>query len=386
LNYSNEKRQDSALTRREFLYSAACAGTCLLFLQERGLAAISTRLKEASYYHRTGKGTLVCNLCPNECSISDGALSSCRTRLNRHGKLYTLSYDSLAAIHKDPIGKGPLYHFLPGASALSVATAGCNLRCLYCQNWSSPRIPPRKVRKIDISQEDIIKKALRNGCRAITFTYTEPVAYYEYMIDIARRAKSAGLATHMATAAYINKEPLEELCRHMDAATVALKGFNDPFYKKICGCPITPVLDAIVTMKRAGVWLEIATCIVPTLNDNAYELKRMARWIRDSLGADTPFHLVRFLPEYRLANLPPTPTSVMEDLRKTALDEGLRYVYISNMPGHEGNNTYCPSCGKAVITRLGFKLISNYLKRGRCPNCGAPIPVNSGTLVEFVQK
>ena len=362
------------VNRREFIYGIACTGICWLYLRGSGLTATSNQLKEASYYRRTSRTAVVCNLCPNECSLSDGELSFCRTRLNQRGRLYAISYDSIAAIHKDPIGKGPLYHFLPDASALSIAAAGCNLRCLYCQNWELSQKSPRRAKRIEISQADLIGKALENGCRAISFTYTEPVTYYEYMIDIARRAKGANLATHMVTAAYINNGPLESLCHYIDAATVSIKGFSDPFYKEICGGRLGPVLNAAKTIKKAGVWLEVATCVVPTRNDSAYEMKRMARWIRDNLGMDTPFHIERFVPEYRLANLPPTPVTVMEELRKTALGEGLRYVYTSNMPGHESNNTYCPSYGKAVITRLGFKLINNYLKNGRCPHCGASIP------------
>lgn len=362
------------MTRREFLCGMACAGTCLLSLGGRGFAALSGGLREASYYRRTGRSSVTCDLCPNSCTLRDGELSPCRTRLNRNGRLYAVSYDAVAAIHQDPISKGPLYHFRPGTSTLSVATAGCNLHCLYCQNWELSQKSPQRAKKIGISQAELIGKALKSGCGAVTFTYTEPVAYYEYMMDIAQRAKDAGLATHMVTAAYINRLPVENLCSRIDAATVSIKGFDDPFYREICGGRIEPVLEAARTLKKAGVWLEIATCIVPTRNDGTYEMSRMAKWIRDSLGRETPFHIERFVPEYRLANLPPTPVTVMERLKETALGEGLHHVYISNMPGHEGNNTHCPSCGKAVITRLGFKLINNNLRHGRCPHCGTAVP------------
>lgn len=367
-------RKSDGLTRREFLCGIACAGACVLSLGGTGFAVLPGGLQEASYYRRTGRSSVACDLCPNSCTLRDEELSPCRTRLNRNGKLYAVSYDSVAAIHQDPISKGPLYHFRPEASTLSIATAGCNLHCLYCQNWELSQKSPQRAKKIGISQADLVGKALRSGCRAVTFTYTEPVAYYEYMVDVARRAKGAGLSAHMVTAAYINRLPLENLCGCIDAATVSIKGFDDPFYREICGGRIEPVLEAARTLKKAGVWLEIATCIVPGRNDSTYEMSRMVKWIRDSLGRETPFHIERFVPEYKLTNLPPTPITVMEGLRKAALEEGLQYVYISNMPGHEGNNTYCPSCGKSVITRLGFKLINNHLRHGRCPHCGTTIP------------
>lgn len=363
------------LTRRRFLRDLACAGAAVA---TPGIpcawATYTPLLQEASFYSRLGGGRVMCRLCPHACTLSRGELSLCRTRLNRKGTLYTLSYNALATLLKDPIAKGPLYHFLPAADTLSVATAGCNLSCLYCQNWQISQKSPRQVKTIDVGQSSLIEKAIRNGCRAVTFTYTEPVAFFEYMVDLAEEAHRRDLKTHVCTAAYIARQPLAELCGHMDVATVALKSFDENFYRKVCGGRLGPVLDATVGMKKAGLWLEIATLIVPTFNESRDEMRRLARWIGKNLGRETPLHISRFWPEYRLRNLPPTPVKVIEECREAAMAEGLHYVYVSNLPGHEGNNTFCPRCGETVVTRLGFKLLNNYLKNGRCPRCGTAIP------------
>jgi pyruvate formate lyase activating enzyme len=319
---------------------------------------------------------VTCELCPRGCTIPEGAAGDCRVRVNLGGKLRATTYGRPSAIHIDPMEKKPLYHFHPGSPVFSIATAGCNLHCLNCQNWQLSQRGGEEMEEIyRLDPPDLVRAAQGEGCRSIAYTYSDPIVFYEYVYDSSELAHREGLANVFITAAYINQKPLRRLCRVLDAANADLKAFDDGFYRSINGATLQPVLDALVTLKEEGVWLEVTNLVIPTLNDDLALIRRMARWIRDALGADTPLHFSRFQPQYRLRNLPPTPGETLDRARREALDAGLRYVYVGNVLGHEGNSTYCPSDGTLLIRRVGFLIAENRLTaNGRCPTCNQVIP------------
>jgi len=295
-------------------------------------------------------------------------------RENRDGKLYTFVYGNPCAVHVDPIEKKPFFHFLPGSFAFSIATAGCNLHCLYCQNWTISQLPPEETDNYELPPEEVVRYAQQTGSQSIAYTYAEPVAFYEYMLATARAGQAKGMKSVVVSAGYINPEPLRELCRVVDAIKIDLKGFNPRFYEEVCFATLEPVLKAIKTIHEEGVHLEIVNLVVPSLNDDLEQMRGLARWIMDNLGPDVPTHFTRFYPMYKLKYLPPTPVETLERARDIALEEGLHYVYIGNVPGHPGNHTYCPRCGKIVIRRMGFTVLENHIVEGKCEYCGNPIP------------
>ncbi|MFA5255376.1 MAG: AmmeMemoRadiSam system radical SAM enzyme, partial [Candidatus Omnitrophota bacterium] len=263
---------------------------------------------------------------------------------------------------------------LPGTNAFSIAVAGCNMRCLFCQNWQISQAKPDEVTAYDMPPEIVVSEAIKNNCSFIVYTYTEPTVFYEYMLDISKLARLKGLKNGMHTCGYINPEPLKELLKYMDAVNVDLKGFNEKFYQKMGAfASLEPVLNTLKTVKSEGVWLEITNLIIPGLNDDPKEIKAMCEWIRENLGPDTPIHFSRFMPSFKLQNLPPTPVSKLEEAYKIAKDAGLNHVYIGNVPGHAGENTYCPQCKKLIIGRIGYHITENNIKDGRCGFCGKKI-------------
>lgn len=275
----------------------------------------------------------------------------------------------------DPIEKVPLNHFRPGSKTLSIALGGCNLRCLYCQNWQQSQKSPDELKTFDLLPEDVIAAAKRKKLDTIAFTYTEPMTYIEYATDTAKLAKEAGLKVVLATAAYVEPKPLLSLARYVNAMTIGLKGFDDAFYEHALGVHLEPVLEAIKTIKkRTRCWLELVNLIVPTYNDDPEKITKMVRWIRKNLGGNVPLHIARFVPMYRLTNLPRTPVQTLEAAHAAARKAGLRYVYTSNIAPHEGNNTFCANCGKPVIERLGFKILDDRLRKGVCPKCRKKLP------------
>jgi pyruvate formate lyase activating enzyme len=328
-----------------------------------------------SYCHTPHTGAHVqCTLCPHRCVIADGQRGICRVRENRAGRLYSMVYGNPCAIHVDPIEKKPFYHFLPTAAAFSLATAGCSFRCLYCQNWSISQVPPEETENADLPPEEIIQAALASDAPVIAYTYSEPVVFFEYMLACARLGRPAGLRSVVISAGFINPEPLRELCRAVDAIKIDLKGYDEDFYRKVCGGELAPVLDAIRVIHDNGVHLEIVNLVVPTLNDSMEQLRGLARWVAREVSPDVPLHFSRFQPLYKLANLPPTPVETLEKARQIALEEGVRFVYVGNVPGHAGDNTYCPACGRPIIVRRGFAVTEYHIKRGGCAYCGASIP------------
>ncbi len=319
---------------------------------------------------------VVCELCPRKCVIPEGGAGDCRVRVNIGGKLLASTYGRPSAMHVDPMEKKPLYHFHPGSPVFSIATAGCNLHCLNCQNWQLSQSGGEEIEEIfNADPVDLVALARDQGCESIAYTYSDPVVFYEYVYDSSILAHEAGMQNVFITAGYINTEPLRRLCKVIDATNTDLKAFDDGFYRKTTGATLQPVLDALVTFREEGVWLEVTNLLIPTLNDDLSMIRRMAKWIRSELGEGTPLHFSRFHPMYRMRNLPPTPGETLDRARQEAMDAGLKYVYIGNISGHMGNSTYCPVDGTLLIKREGF-LISEYnlTSDGRCPTCNEPVP------------
>ncbi|MGD0335592.1 MAG: AmmeMemoRadiSam system radical SAM enzyme [Candidatus Omnitrophota bacterium] len=331
------------------------------------------QLKEGLYYEKLDKKVVHCHICPRNCVIPDGKRGFCGVRENRGGTLYALSYGRLVAIHLDPIEKKPLFHFLPGSYAFSIATAGCNFRCKFCQNWEISQRKPDEVDYSYIEPQDLIKKVKESGSYIIAYTYTEPTIFYEYMLDVAKLAKKEGIRNIMHSCGYINEKPLRALAKYLDAANIDLKGFSEDYYAKISEGSLGPVLAALKILKEEGVHVEITNLVLPGYNDDPGMITRMCLWIKDNLGADTPLHFSRFFPSYKLLSLNPTPVSTLEKARRIALDCGLKYVYIGNVVGNPAENTYCPRCKKIVVERSGYTVLEVNLKNGRCKFCGEKI-------------
>lgn len=327
------------------------------------------KLKEALYYQKLDKKTVQCHLCPRNCLIAPGKRGFCGVRENREGTLYTLSYGKTVAIHIDPIEKKPLFHFLPGTTAFSVATAGCNLRCKFCQNWEISQKRPEEVDYIYREPADLVKQAKASGAPTIAYTYTEPTIFYEYMLDTAKLARQQGIKNIMHSDGYINPQPLKELAPYLDAANIDLKGFSDEYYAKLSEGTLEPVLESLKILKGAGVWLEITNLVLPGYNDDPEIIRKMCLWIKDNLGSDTPLHFSRFQPMYKLVALNPTPVETLEKARQIALDSGLKYVYIGNVAGNPAESTYCPKCKNIVIKRAGYMIMEVNLKDGKCKFC-----------------
>jgi pyruvate formate lyase activating enzyme len=317
--------------------------------------------------------TIRCELCPEECVLENYQVGACRVRINRDDRLFSLVYGKPCAVHVDPIEKKPIFHMLPGSAAFSLATAGCNLKCRFCQNWEISQVPPEETRNSDLPPEEVVELALRKGCRSIAYTYSEPVVFFEYMLDTAKIARRRGLRNIWVTGAYINPDPLRELAPWIDAANIDLKGFTDDYYRKVCGGRLRPVLDAIELSVELGVMVEITNLIVPTLNDDPGLIGEMCDWIGRSLGPDVPLHFSRFHPQYRLQKLPPTPLDTMWKAHDIARESGLHYVYTGNVPYDERSNTFCPTCRRRLITRVGFFVTQNHIREGSCPFCGTSI-------------
>lgn len=366
--------------RREFMTKslqlavAASLGTLIINEQTSEVFAVSNNYyKKAFFYQKLNNKVVKCSICPNNCVVNPGKRGKCRVKENINGEFYTNVYSRPAIIQLDNVEKAPLFHYKPGLKMLSIATAGCNLSCKYCQNWQFALASPEQVKSFDLTPLQVVQKAKQSGCNSIGFFYTEPTVFYEYMYDTAIEAKKAGLKTIMVTAAYINPEPLKHIAAYIDAFTIGFKGFNEQYYNNVVGGSLEPVKTALKTLRGLNKHFELVTLIVPTLNDNMTEFKNMALWIKGNLGSDVPLHITRFVPEYKLQNLPATPINLMNTAWQTAKSQGLKYVYIDNLPGHEGQNTLCPKCKRNLVMRVGFKVIKNDIRNSKCPSCGSPI-------------
>jgi len=352
----------------------AVGGTVILSHPLPPGSASEETLTEARYYTKLDNKQVQCRLCPRQCLIGDGRRGTCGIRENRNGKLYTLSYGKACALNIGPIEKLPLYHVQPGSLRLNLATAGCNLSCRNCQNWQLSQRTPEEVKSLDLSPEEVVNNALADRVSFISFTYTEPTIFYEYMFDISKLAKSAGYKTLLNTNGFINPEPLKALLQYIDAVNIDLKGFTPEFYQENCSGELEPVLGSLKLVKEEGVHLEIVNLVIPSLNDDMEKVKEMCLWIKENLGTDVPLHFSRFFPAYRLTKLSPTPVETLEEARRIALEMGLKYVYIGNVSGHPANNTFCPRCGEKLVGRIGLAVTENNLQQGRCPFCGYQIP------------
>jgi pyruvate formate lyase activating enzyme len=328
-----------------------------------------------TYCHLPHSGNYVrCNLCPHRCIIADGERGHCRVRENRGGQLYSRVYGNPCAVHLDPIEKKPFFHFLPTAAAFSIATAGCNLSCLYCQNWTISQRSPEETQNYHLPPEDVVYYTQKAGAPVIAYTYSEPIIFFEYMLATSQLARQAGLLNVVISAGFIEPEPLKELCQNVDAIKIDLKGFDESFYREVVGGELQPILNTIEIIHQMGVHLEIVNLVVPTLNDNLEQLRDLARWVARDLSPDVPLHFSRFQPQYKLANLPATPIETLDKAREIALGEGVHYAYIGNVPGHPGNSTYCHACGRPIIVRQGFNVLEYHLRNTRCEYCDEPIP------------
>ncbi len=359
-------------------------------------------LQPALYHEPMADHFVRCTLCPHDCKIAPDHRGVCGVRINHGGQLFTRVADRIVSAEVDPIEKKPLFHFLPGSTAYSVATVGCNFRCRFCQNWTISQWPklkelvdqdqnapsaigehpasewcaesePPEARwgiGTPVAPSELLVQAVRTRCRSIAYTYTEPTIFYELALATARLASASGIGNIFVTNGFISLDPLREIVPYLGAANIDLKSFRDSYYKKLCGARLDPVLAAIREYKKLGVWIELTTLLIPGLNDEEGELRDIARFIKTELGEDVPWHISRFFPAYKMDHWRETPISSILRAREVGQEEGLRYIYLGNVPQEEGaENTVCPGCGTVVIRRSGFSVVDNRLQAGRCPNC-----------------
>lgn len=332
-------------------------------------------MKEAYLYEKLENGRIRCGLCNHTCLIKPGARGVCAVRENRDGVLFTLVYDKIITRHMDPIEKKPLFHFLPGSMSYSIATTGCNLKCLFCQNSDISQMPVDHDHILgeDIPPSAIVKEAISAGASTIAYTYTEPTIYFELAVDTARLATGKGIRNIFVSNGYMTKECLEEISTDLHGANIDLKAFSDDFYRKQCGARLEPVLKTISEMVKMGVWLEVTTLLIPGLNDSEEELKSIAGFLVEQ-NPDIPWHISRFHPTYKLRNIGPTPPESLRRAKEIGYSSGLKYVYTGNIPGDEGEKSFCHECGKLLIDRYGFTIRRNMIRDGHCPDCGVKIP------------
>ena len=346
-------------------------------------ASMSQPFKEAMFYTPIENKGVVCNLCRHRCKILEGRLGTCGVRYNKGGKLLTLVYEKIIAAHVDPIEKKPLFHVWPGSSSFSVATVGCNFHCDFCQNADISQVKikaspesepsPEQIPGEQLSVEQVVEIAEQHHCKSIAYTYTEPTIFYEYAYEAGKLAHRHSILNVFVTNGYLTAEALKEIKPYLDAANVDLKGFNADFYRKKIGAKLEEVLDSLKLMKSLGIWIEVTTLIVPGWNDKEDDLRKVAHFIYAELGEDTPWHISRFFPHYKMMDVEPTPVHIIRKAREIGLETGLRYVYTGNLPGDEGEHTYCYHCNKILIRRYGYTILENHIKEGKCEFCGAVI-------------
>jgi len=323
--------------------------------------------------HAGRQAIVKCLLCTHTCILKAGERGKCRARMNVNGELRSLVYGRPVALHVDPIEKKPFYHFLPGSDAFSFATAGCPLRCKFCQNWEISQSSPEDFSAGPISPAEIVDSASSRRAPIIAFTYNEPTVFMEYLADVSATARKRKLRCVMVSCGYMSPEPLKEMCGLLDAIKIDLKGFSEDFYQNVCSAQLKPVLDNIRQIAKSGVHLELVNLVVPTLNDSEKMMAGLVSWITGEIGPDVPVHFTRFHPDYQLLNLPETPVATLERFRNYAMSKGIHFAYAGNVPGHPGNHTYCPQCGKAVIQRNGFFIEQQDMANGKCKFCGKAI-------------
>ena len=331
---------------------------------------------EALLYEPLQDRKVRCRLCAHRCKVSEGKAGICQVRVNRHGRLDTLVYGKLVARNVDPIEKKPLFHFLPGSRSYSIATVGCNFKCRFCQNADIAQLPADRQGLImgeDTPPEAVVAEAVATDCASIAYTYTEPTVFFEFALDTARQAKAAGLGNVFVTNGYMSEEALDQIGPYLDAANVDLKAYSDEFYREFCRASLAPVKATLRGMKARGILVEVATLVIPGLNDDPSELQALADFLVDELGPETPWHLSRFHPAYLLTDRPKTPVATLERAHRIGMEAGLKYVYIGNVPGSGAENTYCPDCNNIIINRFHYHAQTRLIDGNHCAYCHAPI-------------
>ncbi|MDQ7779751.1 MAG: AmmeMemoRadiSam system radical SAM enzyme [Planctomycetota bacterium] len=354
---------------REFLSGSGARGGCAFGDEKKNADG-----KEAGYYDKRDDGEVKCNLCFRECLLPLDTLGTCRVRINRGGVLYSLVHGRAGAQQIDPIEKEPVFHMLPGSTIFCTGTAGCNFRCKFCHNWEMSQRKAQEVSSTDRAPADVVANALKNKCRSVSFTYNEPVVFIEYMCEIASAAREKGLGVVVHSNGAISSEPLGDVISLASAFTIDLKAFTEKFYKDVCAARLRSVLESLEQIRKSEVHLEIVNLVIPTLNDNIADVKKMCAWIVGTLGKDVPLHFNRFGPAYKLKNLPMTPVKTLDACHDAARGAGLEFVYVGNCPGHKANSTHCPKCGAKAIERNHFEVKSVKIKDGKCESCGHAIP------------
>lgn len=327
----------------------------------------------ALYQEKLSDKAVRCRVCPHNCIVHEGKSGLCKTRINVDGNLYSIAYGNPCSISVDPIEKKPLFHFFPESRIFSLATGGCNFRCLNCQNWNISQSSPQVFQSHDLPPENIVNQALLRDTNMIAFTYTEPTVFYEYMYETAKIAHEAGLKTVIVSNGYINQQPLLDLCPYLDAANIDLKCFDDAIYRKLAGGRLQPVLDTLKTLKEKHVWLEITNLLVPTFSDSPEMIQAMCSWLYENGFADTPLHFSRFFPTYKLEHIAPTSEETLKLAKEIAENAGVKYVYIGNRPDLNGENTYCSNCKQLLVERTRFTVIKNLIHNNQCNYCGEQI-------------
>lgn len=332
-------------------------------------------MREALLYAKEEDQKVRCNLCNHRCLIAPHKRGICGVRENKDGVLYTLVYGQVIARHVDPVEKKPLFHFHPGSRSYSIATVGCNFHCLFCQNYEISQMPrdEGRIAGEPFPPEEVVEAAEKSRCKSISYTYTEPTIFFEYAYQTAKLAKARGIENVFVSNGYMTPEAIETIRPYLQAANIDLKAYSDKFYKEMCGAKLTPVLQNLKLMKKLGIWVEVTTLIIPTLNDSEKELQAIANFILTELGPETPWHVSRFHPMYRLTGLPSTPVRTVLRAREIGLRAGLYYVYSGNIPGQGGENTHCHRCGSLLIERLGFTILQHKVVNGQCPKCQATV-------------
>jgi pyruvate formate lyase activating enzyme len=369
--------------RRQFIKTGLCSGCAILggahpqvnsytITSHSSSDELWQWSREAIYWEETPRG-VKCLVCPNECTLKPGETSQCHNRISYKGKLYSIAYGNPCAVHVDPMEKKPLFHFLPGSTVFSIATAGCNFACLNCQNWTISQVGPKETKNYDLPPAKLVTSCQSNNCKSVAFTYSEPATFFEYMIDSVKLLKKAGIHTTVHSNGFINEKPLLDLCNYLDAANIDLKSFSEQTYLKLSGGKLDPVLRSLKVLHNKGVWLEITSLLIPGWTDDMQLISTQCKWLVDNGFSDVPLHFSRFMPQYKLTQISPTPLNTLVRARETAMSHGLKYVYIGNVAGTNAENTYCPKCKTVVVERKGYKVLNLRLTNGNCSSCSTPI-------------
>lgn len=330
-------------------------------------------IRDAMHAVPTARGPK-CMVCPHECTPKEGEKGDCRNRMVKDGKMITIGYGNPCAVHIDPVEKKPFFHYIPGSTAYSIAVAGCNLACLNCQNWEISQSSPDQTRNYDLMPEVVVEEAIKNGCKSIAYTYSEPITFFEYVYDTAKLARKKGIKNLLVTAGFIHETPLRELSKVIDGVTLDVKSFSNEIYEKLNAGNLDTILNTIKVLKEENVWVEISNLVVTSWSDNEEMILKLCEWLVKNGFSDNPLHFLRFMPLYKLKHLPPTPADLLEKIRLAALKTGVKHVYVGNVPGTDSIDTFCYKCSKLLVDRKGFQVGSNQIKNGNCSFCGEKIP------------